>query len=73
MPTGDKDVSEVRPPWAILSYLPFLWSRVLFPGEPPKADRLRWGAVLLLLFLPGVILYPCLSFYLFEHDEGRYA
>jgi hypothetical protein len=73
MPTGDKDVSGVRAPCAILSYLPFLWSQVLFPGKPPKADCLRWGAVLLLLFLPGVILYPCLSFYLFEPDEGRYA
>src|SRR5205823_6584442 len=30
-------------------------------------------AVLLLLVLPGVLLYPCLSFRLFEPDEGRYA
>jgi 4-amino-4-deoxy-L-arabinose transferase-like glycosyltransferase len=29
--------------------------------------------VLLLLLVPGVLLYPCLSFYLFEPDEGRYA
>jgi 4-amino-4-deoxy-L-arabinose transferase-like glycosyltransferase len=29
--------------------------------------------LLLLLFLPGLLLYPCLSFYLFEPDEGRYA
>src|SRR5581483_9592742 len=28
---------------------------------------------LLLLVLPGLLLYPCLSFYLFEPDEGRYA
>jgi 4-amino-4-deoxy-L-arabinose transferase-like glycosyltransferase len=26
-----------------------------------------------LLILPGALLYPCLSFYLFEPDEGRYA
>jgi 4-amino-4-deoxy-L-arabinose transferase-like glycosyltransferase len=33
----------------------------------------RWSALLLLLVLPGVLLYPCLSFHLFEPDEGRYA
>jgi 4-amino-4-deoxy-L-arabinose transferase-like glycosyltransferase len=29
--------------------------------------------LLVLLILPGLLLYPCLSFYLFEPDEGRYA
>jgi 4-amino-4-deoxy-L-arabinose transferase-like glycosyltransferase len=37
------------------------------------STRLRWQAFLLLLILPGVLLYPCLSFRLFEPDEGRYA
>jgi 4-amino-4-deoxy-L-arabinose transferase-like glycosyltransferase len=73
MPTGET-VNEVRPaPRAVLSYLPFLWSQVLFSGPSPKADRIRWGRFLLLLLLPGIIVYPCLSFYLFEPDEGRYA
>jgi 4-amino-4-deoxy-L-arabinose transferase-like glycosyltransferase len=27
----------------------------------------------LFLILPGALLYPCLSFHLFEPDEGRYA
>jgi 4-amino-4-deoxy-L-arabinose transferase-like glycosyltransferase len=29
--------------------------------------------LLLLVAVPGVLLYPCVSFYLFEPDEGRYA
>jgi 4-amino-4-deoxy-L-arabinose transferase-like glycosyltransferase len=33
----------------------------------------RWRSLALLLLLPGVLLYPCLSFLLFEPDEGRYA
>jgi 4-amino-4-deoxy-L-arabinose transferase-like glycosyltransferase len=33
----------------------------------------RWLSVLLLLAVPGVLLYPCMSFHLFEPDEGRYA
>jgi 4-amino-4-deoxy-L-arabinose transferase-like glycosyltransferase len=53
--------------------LPWLWSRVLFPGETNEATAWRWPALLLLLLLPGLLLYPCLSFYLFEPDEGRYA
>ena len=31
------------------------------------------GALLWLLLLPAVLLYPCLSFDLFEPDESRYA
>jgi 4-amino-4-deoxy-L-arabinose transferase-like glycosyltransferase len=33
----------------------------------------RWTSLLLLIVLPGVLLYPCLAFPLFEPDEGRYA
>jgi 4-amino-4-deoxy-L-arabinose transferase-like glycosyltransferase len=59
----------------LLAYLPFLWSRVLFPGSaagtPRAANSVRnW---LILLALPAILLYPCLSFHLFEPDEGRYA
>src|SRR5260370_18343588 len=74
MSTGDNELSEVSPfPRTFLPYLSFLWSQVLFSGKLPKVESFRWGAVFLLLLLPGAILYPCLSFYLFEPDESRYA
>src|SRR5689334_3109577 len=92
-----------RPPTADvprspLAWVPWYWSRVLFPGTagfnpaardlppssplPPeeRADREQAsrrghprGALLLLLILPGVLLYPCRDFHLLEPDEGRYA
>jgi 4-amino-4-deoxy-L-arabinose transferase-like glycosyltransferase len=58
---------------SFIAWLPFLWSRILFPGQPPTDTRVRIGAVLLLVLVPGILLYPCLSFRLFEPDEGRYA
>ena len=61
------------PPPALIAWLPHLWTRVLFPGHTPADAALRWPALILLLVLPGVLLYPCLSFHLFEPDEGRYA
>jgi 4-amino-4-deoxy-L-arabinose transferase-like glycosyltransferase len=60
-------------PRSLPACLPVLWKRVLFPGTSPAATRLRWQNLALLLLLPGVLLYPCLSFHLFEPDEGRYA
>ena len=62
-------------PWprSLLACLPLVWSRVLFPGAVADQTRCRWPALLLLLILPGLLLYPCTSFYLFEPDEGRYA
>src|SRR5205085_2493194 len=51
-----------------------LWSGFLFPGPSTAADeppRLRGLA--LLVVLPGLLLYPCLDFRLFEPDESRYA
>lgn len=51
----------------------FLWSKVLFPGSRPSAEPWRWGALALLLVVPGALLYPGLAFHLFEPDEGRYA
>jgi 4-amino-4-deoxy-L-arabinose transferase-like glycosyltransferase len=50
-----------------------VWSHMLFPGQRPSAQPWRWSAVLVLLVLPACLLYPCMSFYLFEPDEGRYA
>src|SRR5947209_7540736 len=55
------------------AWLPFLWRRVLFPGAAPAAGAPRWAGLLWLLLLPGVLLYPCRSFDLFEPDESRYA
>jgi hypothetical protein len=60
-------------PRGFLACLPFLWSRVLFPGNTQETTAWRWPALLSLLVLPSLLLYPCLSFYLFEPDEGRYA
>src|SRR5947209_7820204 len=60
-------------PASLPACLPLVWSRLLFPGQSVPSGRLRWGALLFLLIIPGVLLYPCLSFRLFEPDEGRYA
>jgi 4-amino-4-deoxy-L-arabinose transferase-like glycosyltransferase len=60
-------------PRSLLACLPLLWRRVLFPGTTVPAAPPRLTALLLLLFVPGLLLYPCLSFHLFEPDEGRYA
>jgi 4-amino-4-deoxy-L-arabinose transferase-like glycosyltransferase len=60
-------------PRSPLGCVAYLWSRVLFPGSHNDATQWRWPSLLLLLILPGLLLYPCVSFYLFEPDEGRYA
>jgi len=57
----------------MLSYLPVVWSEFLFPGKPAEAGSCRWKNLLLIVFLPAALLYPCMSFLLFEPDEGRYA
>jgi hypothetical protein len=60
-------------PRTFLACLPFVWSHILFPGTTADNTKGKPAALLLLLILPGLLLYPCLSFYLFEPDEGRYA
>src|SRR5262249_44204379 len=60
-------------PFALAGCLRFAWARVLFPGQAPPSTPLRWQNLLLVLLLPGMLLYPCLGFHLFEPDEGRYA
>jgi hypothetical protein len=52
----------------------FFWSRVLFAGPSSASEhRPRLASILLLIVLPGLLLYPCLAFRLFEPDESRYA
>jgi 4-amino-4-deoxy-L-arabinose transferase-like glycosyltransferase len=65
--------AEAALPRSVPSCLGAMWSRVLFPGIVVPSAPWRWLPLLLLLLLPGLLLYPCLSFYLFEPDEGRYA
>jgi 4-amino-4-deoxy-L-arabinose transferase-like glycosyltransferase len=60
-------------PQSLVSWLPLLWRRALFPGSADGPSSLSWRGPLLLLILPAVLLYPCLAFPLFEPDEGRYA
>ena len=61
-------------PRSLIAWPAFLWSRVLFPGDrPAAAEPIRLISLLILLFLPALLLYPCLSFALFEPDESRYA
>src|SRR5437764_4043728 len=65
--------SDLCFPPDVRRWLPFLWSKILFPGAARPLEPPRLWSVLLLLVVPGVFLYPCLSFHLFEPDEGRYA
>jgi 4-amino-4-deoxy-L-arabinose transferase-like glycosyltransferase len=47
---------------------------VLFPGPSlPAPEAVRPAALLVLLAVPALLLYPCLGFRLFEPDESRYA
>lgn len=64
---------ECALPRSILACVPFLWSRILFPGRVESPGTHRWPALACLFILPAALLYPCMSFYLFEPDEGRYA
>jgi hypothetical protein len=60
-------------PRTLRSLIPQVWRHILFPGDSPAAEPARWAALLLLIVVPGLLLYPCMSFHLFEPDEGRYA
>jgi 4-amino-4-deoxy-L-arabinose transferase-like glycosyltransferase len=60
-------------PRSLSACLPAVWKRVLFPGPSPTVSPWRWQSLALLIVVPGLLLYPCLSFPLFEPDEGRYA
>lgn len=60
-------------PARVIDWLPFLWTRVLFAGSADRPSPWRWRSLLVVLFVPAALLYPCLSCALFEPDEGRYA
>src|SRR5207247_5609537 len=60
-------------PRSVLAWLPVYWSDILFPGRAAPSQSASWLCWLVLFLLPGALLYPCRSFYLFEPDEGRYA
>jgi 4-amino-4-deoxy-L-arabinose transferase-like glycosyltransferase len=76
-PTAGDPASTAVPaatlPRSLAACLPLLWRRTLFPGRVEGAARVRLTALLVLVLLPGVLLYPCLGFHLFEPDESRYA
>src|SRR5436305_923435 len=60
-------------PRHLLDWFPLLWSRVLFPGAQSTPTAIRLPSLLVLIVLPALLLYPTVSFYLLEPDEGRYA
>src|SRR5262245_9137392 len=61
-------------PRSLPAWVRYLWSCVLFPGRsaPAPAPR-RASGLILLIVLPGALLYPCVRFHLLEPDESRYA
>lgn len=62
--------AEARTP---LAWCRALFTDVLFPGPRDADARVRPLALVLLLVLPGALLYPTRGFHLLEPDEGRYA
>jgi|GEM_PF-222765 len=62
--------AETRTP---LAWCRALFTGVLFSGARDTDSRVRPLALLLLLLLPGALLYPTRGFHLLEPDEGRYA
>src|ERR1700736_6114728 len=60
-------------PARLLDWAPFLWARVIFPGRAESAGPWQVAHGVLKLLVPGAVFVPCLSFSLFEPDEGRYA
>ncbi len=66
-------VATVETPTHLLGWLPFVWTGVLFPGPCSESTAWRWRPFAIIFVLTAAILYPCMSFHLFEPDEGRYA
>jgi 4-amino-4-deoxy-L-arabinose transferase-like glycosyltransferase len=57
----------------VLAWLPIIWTRALFPGSTPVLTPWRWLPFAFLFVTSGLLLYPFMSFHLFDPDEGRYA
>ena len=66
-------LTTVETPTHLLGWLPIVWTRVPFAGPAAAPTPLRAMPFVLILVLSGLLLYPCMSFHLFEPDEGRYA
>src|SRR5262245_37828272 len=62
-----------KTPTTLLGWLPILWTNMLFPGQNQASSGLAFWPLIQIFLLSGVLLYPCMSFHLFEPDEGRYA
>lgn len=63
-----------RVPDSIPAAIQHIWSRLLFPSRgPTDVGPINPVYLVVLLIVPGLLLYPCLGFALFEPDESRYA
>ncbi len=60
-------------PATVGEWLRQFWCQGLFRSAADTMTRPRLLSLLVVLILPAMLLYPCLSFHLFEPDEGRYA
>lgn len=60
-------------PRSVAASLPWLWSKVMFPGRVVIDATIRLRSLAIVTILPALLLYPTLSFHLLEPDEGRYA
>jgi 4-amino-4-deoxy-L-arabinose transferase-like glycosyltransferase len=69
--TGSQSTHSL--PRSLFASVPWVWSRVLFPGSQTGSKQIRTSALALVIILPAALLYPCVSFRLLEPDEGRYA
>jgi len=69
---GLKESGLVRP-GGLAGLLPRLWRSSAFGGPADTATAVRMRSLIVLLVLPGVLLFGALTYPLFEPDEGRYA
>src|SRR5258707_11611039 len=60
-------------PRSLWATFPWVWSNILFHSRTPMDVRVRAVSLAIVVILPALLLYPCLSFHLLEPDEGRYA
>src|ERR1043166_811022 len=66
-------IATVETPTHLADWLPILWTKVLFAGPSASVEPMRVWSFVVLFVISGSLLYPCMSFPLFEPDEGRYA